>query len=189
MRRIAKDNNGIRQKRTKELLLASYLSLMDKDRNATLSVTDICENTTVNRGTFYLHYSGMEDFLSSLENSCYEELVKAMNQIHALVHFTSEPLFDMIENNKNLFRYYTFYSRGVAKEKWTKNLKEYLQTRSNKWKKYTEEQLDLMVHFLVGGLFTYFVSFYEHNFENKRFLVDSLDTIVTNGTRGMNQLV
>ena len=62
MKRIAKDNNGIRQKRTKELLLTSYLSLMDKDRNASLSVTDICDNTTVNRGTFYLHYSSMEDF-------------------------------------------------------------------------------------------------------------------------------
>ena len=178
-----------RYNKTELQLLSSYLSLKEKDRNAFISVKDICNNTSVNRGTFYIHHKSMEEFIVYLEDRCYEEIEKAMEIIYSQIHFTSEPLFDMIDNNRDLFRYFTFYSCGSSLDRWTQNLMDNIRTRGTMWKDISDQQLQLMVNFLIGGTTTYFVNFYQNEFENKRYLINSLDTIVTKGTRGLNQLI
>ena len=184
---MAEINN--RNKNAKKLILSSYLSLLDKDRNASITVKDICQNTIINRGTFYLHYSSMEDYLVSLEENCYEVIEKVMNEIYAMANFSSRPLFDMIEDNPDLFKYFVFYSRGTAKVKWVNNMRTNIREKSYKWKDISDEQLDLMVNFLIGGAITYFIHFINHGLQNKQYLIESMDAIVTKGTRGLNQLI
>lgn len=51
----------LRVVKTKEILHESLLGLLKEKSLHTISVTEICREAKVNRGTFYLHYGKVED--------------------------------------------------------------------------------------------------------------------------------
>lgn len=67
-----------RVKRTQELLTQSLITLLKQKSPRDISVTELCQLADINRGTFYLHYSDINDMIQHLENYLlqqYEELI------------------------------------------------------------------------------------------------------------------
>ena len=60
-------NSGLdpRVRRTRKLLADALRSLSQEKRFAEISVQDIAERATVNRATFYAHYTGKEDLAAN----------------------------------------------------------------------------------------------------------------------------
>ena len=71
---MLKNPEDRRARRSKKLLKQSLLELMKQKSFSEISVRDIAEEADMNRGTFYLHYSGTAELLKSVEEELLEEL-------------------------------------------------------------------------------------------------------------------
>lgn len=59
---------------TKRLLKESLLQIMTKKNIQNISVKELCEESGINRSTFYNHYSCPMDVLTEIENTVIEDL-------------------------------------------------------------------------------------------------------------------
>jgi AcrR family transcriptional regulator len=73
-----------RKARTKRLLRTALLELIDEKGIDKTTVSDLTERADVNRGTFYLHYNDVFDFLYQIKQEIFEGLTKEMSVIHFL---------------------------------------------------------------------------------------------------------
>ena len=71
---MAKNFDDRRARRSRRLLKESLLALMKRKEFSEISVRDVTDEADMNRGTFYLHYSGTAQLLQSLEADLLEEL-------------------------------------------------------------------------------------------------------------------
>lgn len=62
-----------RVRRTNNLLLQGLLQLMKEKDIKDISVKELTDLVDINRGTFYLHYSDIYDFLFTIENQVFAE--------------------------------------------------------------------------------------------------------------------
>ena len=60
---------------TKQAIRDGFLTLLSRKPIEKISVTEICREADINRGTFYIHYKDVYDLLSSLEDELAEGLV------------------------------------------------------------------------------------------------------------------
>lgn len=63
-----------RVKYTKMVLRESLLELLQEKPINRISVTELCQNADVNRGTFYAHYSEPYDLLKQIEDELFEDI-------------------------------------------------------------------------------------------------------------------
>lgn len=78
---MLKNPDDRRARRSRKLLKQSLLELMKEKSFSEISVRDIAEGADMNRGTFYLHYSGTAELLQSVEAELLEEL-QSLIQAH-----------------------------------------------------------------------------------------------------------
>ena len=71
---MAKNSDDRRARRSRRLLKESLLVLMKRKEFSQISVRDVTDEADMNRGTFYLHYSGTAELLQSVEEELLEEL-------------------------------------------------------------------------------------------------------------------
>jgi len=71
---MLKNPEDRRARRSRKLLKESLLELMKRKTFADISVRDVTDAADMNRGTFYLHYSGTAELLESLEEDLLSEL-------------------------------------------------------------------------------------------------------------------
>lgn len=71
---MLKNPEDRRARRSRRLLKESLLELMKRKTFAEISVRDVTDAADMNRGTFYLHYSGTTELLQSVEMDLLEEL-------------------------------------------------------------------------------------------------------------------
>lgn len=71
---MLKNPEDRRARRSRKLLKESLLELMKQKTFSDISVRDVTEAADMNRGTFYLHYSGTQELLQSLEEDLLSEL-------------------------------------------------------------------------------------------------------------------
>jgi len=67
--------------RTRKLLQDSLRALMRERRLTDISVLDIAERATVNRATFYAHYSDKQALLISVIKSDFQDHMKGCNEV------------------------------------------------------------------------------------------------------------
>lgn len=99
---MAKNFDDRRARRSRRLLKESLLELMKHKTFSEISVRDVTDEADMNRGTFYLHYSGTAELLQSLEADLLEEL-EALIDAHlqetmddGTVRPLLEPLLDFV---------------------------------------------------------------------------------------------
>ena len=71
---MLKNPEDRRARRSRKLLKESLLELMKQKTFAEISVRDVTDAADMNRGTFYLHYSGTTELLQSVEEDLLAEL-------------------------------------------------------------------------------------------------------------------
>lgn len=67
-----------RVKNTRQAIRNSFLKLIVEKPIERISVTELCRDAGVNRGTFYAHYTDAYDLRNSLETELYEAVLSRM---------------------------------------------------------------------------------------------------------------
>ena len=70
----------IRIKRTKKMLEEALLDLMKNKPVEKITPTELCRKATVNRNTFYSHYSSVSELYESIENSLINSVDESLNE-------------------------------------------------------------------------------------------------------------
>lgn len=94
---------------TKKAIKDSFLELFESKPLEKISVTEICSNADINRGTFYSHYSDPYDLKEKLEeefisavtdkiNICTENKTKKISTAHT---------FEILKENRELCKVFT----------------------------------------------------------------------------------
>lgn len=65
--------------KTKNTLKSALIELMEKKNYKDISVTELCNHSNINRGTFYLHYESVDNLVNELES----DLQNSINNIIA----------------------------------------------------------------------------------------------------------
>ena len=105
---MLKNPEDRRARRSRKLLKESLLALMKEKSFSEISVRDVAEGADMNRGTFYLHYSGTTELLQSLEGELLEEL-QALVDAHmqetvddGTVRPVLEPVLDFVVEHREI---------------------------------------------------------------------------------------
>ena len=64
-----------RTRYTRQTIKDTFLELLKQKSFTKITVTEICKNAEINRGTFYLHYYDIHDVLSDIFNDMHAPLL------------------------------------------------------------------------------------------------------------------
>lgn len=94
-----------RTKYTKKVIKDTFLNLLEKKDISSITVTEICEISDINRGTFYRYYLDVYDLLKNIEQEFMDEIKNSPSiermEDHSIYSFT-KGILDIFENNKKL---------------------------------------------------------------------------------------
>lgn len=65
---------------TKKIIKESLLELLENKKIHQITVTDICRNADINRGTFYTHYKDAYDLLQSMEDELFNQILEYIEE-------------------------------------------------------------------------------------------------------------
>ena len=82
---------------TKEMFHRALLNLMETKPINKISIKELCEAASLNRGTFYLHYTEPQDILTEIEDSFIEENMSFLTSYLSPKHDT-DPMGLMFSN-------------------------------------------------------------------------------------------
>ena len=96
-----------RIKYTKKVIKDTLLSLLEKKDISNITVTEICEISDINRGTFYRYYMDVYDLLKNIEQEFINEIKSSPSieniEDHSIYSFT-KGILSIFEHNKKLVR-------------------------------------------------------------------------------------
>lgn len=94
----AKNDRRIRY--TKYVLRQALLHLMKSNSIDKITVTDICRQADINRGTFYAHYSDPTDLLHQIEDEFYNEIQDSLqrNYPEAGMRYNDKISFELLQH-------------------------------------------------------------------------------------------
>lgn len=88
---------------TKKAIRESFLDLLEKKPLEKISVTEICKNADINRGTFYSHYSDPFELKASLEQELADIFSETTKRIPG-GRLTALDALKILQENKDLCR-------------------------------------------------------------------------------------
>lgn len=94
--------------RSKLLIREAIIKLLEKKKDITLiTVTDVVKTANINRGTFYNHYSNINDVVQEIEDELMSKLICLLevslrkdNSIESFIYTTT----DYLKQNEKLYR-------------------------------------------------------------------------------------
>jgi len=143
-----------RVKYTQKVIKESFIKLLKEKPVSKITVSEICKNADINRGTFYLHYYDAYSLLESLEKELYVQIE------NTLKNFSTENLENLLEtimlvifNNKDICE--ALLSEH-GDEQFFKKVLNLAKNRSREaWKaqnpKITENTIDYFFSFTSSG--------------------------------------
>lgn len=98
------DSSDRRVRYTKMMIRQSFLSLISERPISKISVTDICNQADLNRGTFYAYYKDPNDLYQQIKESLLEEIETPIESIidTSSLYDLLLKVFTSIEQNKDL---------------------------------------------------------------------------------------
>ena len=95
-----------RVRKTKDILKKSLINIMKEKSISSITVKELCEKADINRGTFYLHYAGVFNFLEEIENELFEEfhdmiLSHEISKNKIITKPILENIFTFVKNNND----------------------------------------------------------------------------------------
>lgn len=94
---MAINENDSRVRRTKKLIRKGLMELAQEKPIEKISVKELADRVDINRGTFYLHYTDIENLVESIENEIYKDFNELLSDV-TVERIKTEPveiLFDI----------------------------------------------------------------------------------------------
>lgn len=73
-----------RTRYTRQTIKDTFLELLKQKSFTKITVTEICKNAEINRGTFYLHYYDIHDVLSDIFNDMTQDMLTTVDHLFCL---------------------------------------------------------------------------------------------------------
>ena len=144
---------------TRSELKKTFLKLLDTEERSKITVTLLCQEANVNRGTFYAHYTTIEDLWKDIENDIYQESELIMN-----VALTPSDAFAQTtgESDASQFEHYLhnteIWSKLLFSEHISMELYDRICTKSAdlfqmhlSTDRLSEEERRIFSRFIIGG--------------------------------------
>jgi AcrR family transcriptional regulator len=158
---ILKEKTDLRIVKTKKILFNSLLNLMKIKSFEKIKISDICEESLVNRSTFYAHYDDKYELLIDLFEERKLSLLKVFEDNENKA-FSKEYLMELlsilidhIEENKEIYSAILANNRnGILIDFLIDAIEKDVSERlkSNSEIKISDLPLDIIVKFYAGGL-------------------------------------
>lgn len=75
------NNSDHRARITKMLIRKAFMDLLSKKPIQSISIKELCETASINRGTFYKHYTDLYDLLHQIEEEMLEDFQNALKSL------------------------------------------------------------------------------------------------------------
>ena len=98
--------NNRRTKYTTDLIKKSFLALLETSKLPQITVTEICKQADINRGTFYLHYKDPYELFEVMQKEFNQEILETLqkDQSPCTVDGSLIKLLHIIQEKKTIFR-------------------------------------------------------------------------------------
>lgn len=98
--------NNRRTKYTTDLIKRSFLALLETRKLPQITVTEICNQADINRGTFYLHYKDPYELYEVIQKEFNQGILETLRQDQSVctVDESFIKLLNIIQANKTIFR-------------------------------------------------------------------------------------
>lgn len=103
---MAGTKNNRRIKYTTDCIKASFLALLESQKLSQITVTEICKQADLNRGTFYLHYKDPYDLLEMMKKELNQEILETLRQDQSpcTVDGSLIRLLNIIQKKKTIYQ-------------------------------------------------------------------------------------
>lgn len=101
--------NNLRYKESEQKIKDSVMTLLNEKNLDQLSVQDICQESGINRSTFYAHYQDIPDLLNKLEADIHHKIISHYNNINDVSSSMLKgnfylPFLNTILEHKNFYK-------------------------------------------------------------------------------------
>ena len=141
-----------RSRFTRKEIRSAYIRLMDTMPKEKITVTLLCKEADINRGTFYLHYETIDDVWKDIENELFEEAEKIFEQTVGR-QMEIDPV-EFVEHEKSTDVWAkVFFSRDISMDL----LMRVMEMATGKLGdtipegRFSEEEKRVYLNFVIGG--------------------------------------
>lgn len=148
--------------KTKSKLKSAYFKLLNLNPDINISVSYLCKNAKINRSTFYLHYSNIEEMYLDFYNDTFKEFENVTkNYIEGLTDFilNENANLDYFKNIFTLIREnYKIYNTIFKKEDITNINNKFTKYGKNLFIKFVGENYNSINNITSDYYYTYISS-------------------------------
>jgi AcrR family transcriptional regulator len=183
-----KEKTDLRVIKTKKILFNTLLELMKNKNFEKIKISDICEESLINRSTFYAHYEDkyelLDDFIEDLKMSLLKDLEDNVHNINTKEYIMKllSILIDHIDEKRDIYSAILLNNRNgflvdflidIIERESLERLKNNIDIVNS------ELPLDILVKFYAGGLINVCMSWLTRKEKyNKEELLEFIDKLI-----------
>ena len=142
---------------TKKVIKDSLIELLQDKKIHQVTVTDICKNANINRGTFYTHYKDAYDLLQSMEDDLFNQILEYIEEtpLEDYKEILLLKVLELIKENKDLCK--ILFSRHMESDIMDRILLVASKANIDKFISHSQVDdvfLDYFIKYTVGGVFS-----------------------------------
>ncbi len=177
--------NDRRVIRTKNAIREAYIQLLMDKKAKKITITEIARLADIDRKTFYLHYSTVDDILWEIEEELVDELIKVLKkeqtpEMPFSITRLFEHLNDMVEKN---YAFFQFIAASREHSYFFEQMKEVLVREikdvAAPYFKMTETEFLVYTEFYLAGIISVYVRWFRDHLD---LPVNQLADLVTNAS-------
>lgn len=178
--KIVKKTMDRRTKYTLKMIRIAMFDLLERKSIDAITVTDICKEADINRGTFYKYYKDVRDLFNQIEMKFTEELRPLFDQSDNpdLENIVQRSLTIICEN-QDLVR---FVQKGDTTSRLVKNILSFIKPYSieiiqKSQKEISQEKVEYLLEYTLGGITGMIVKWIN---EDMAMPIDELQDLIMN---------
>ena len=96
--------NNLRYKISSDKIETAFLTLLLNHKYEDITISQICKQASINRSTFYCHYSDINDLIIKIENKFAKSMASIFNFGERRTHEAFIEMFTFVKDNKYFYK-------------------------------------------------------------------------------------
>jgi AcrR family transcriptional regulator len=179
--------NNRRTKYTTDLIKRSFLALLETRKLPQITVTEICKQADINRGTFYLHYKDPYELFEVMQKEINQEILETLQkgQNPCTADESVIKLLNIIQEKKTIYRIMISETgeNNFLSEVLLEVYKDYLQRMGDEQNKKDRSVMDYSFTYMVHGSMAVINQWLESNGEESPRAIAHIISSLTHTTQ------